>query len=40
MTVGRHTTAAAPASVRTPVPSVLTARRYIDHALTCSACCR
>ncbi|MEE1787460.1 hypothetical protein PUR71_31835 [Streptomyces sp. SP17BM10] len=40
MTVGRHTAAATPASIRTPARPVLTVRRYIDHALICSACCR
>ncbi|MGW2250425.1 hypothetical protein ACWCXH_09520 [Kitasatospora sp. NPDC001660] len=40
MTVGRRIATATPASVRILVAPVLTVRRYIDHALTCSACCR
>ncbi len=28
------------ASVPGPIMPVLTVRRYIDHALICSACCR
>ncbi|WP_158834833.1 hypothetical protein [Streptomyces sp. NRRL S-350] len=47
MTVGRRriTTAVSASPARrsataAPVTAVLTVRRYIDHALTCSACCR
>lgn len=36
MTVGQRRATVVPA----PVMPVLTARRYIDHALFCSACCR
>lgn len=36
MTVSQRRIAAKPG----PVMPVLTVRRYIDHALTCSACCR
>jgi hypothetical protein len=36
MTVGQRRTTTVPG----PVMPVLTIRRYIDHALICSACCR
>lgn len=36
MTVGQRCDTAGPA----PITPVLTVRRYIDHALICSACCR
>lgn len=38
MTVDQRRAAAAP--VPAPVTPALTTRRYIDHALFCSACCR
>ncbi|MFF2041973.1 hypothetical protein ACFVVX_16220 [Kitasatospora sp. NPDC058170] len=41
-TTDRRLPTVAPAPVRplAPVTPALTIRRYIDHALICSACCR
>ncbi|MFI6152631.1 hypothetical protein ACIBCA_08060 [Kitasatospora sp. NPDC051170] len=41
MTVDRRRETVAPApEMSAAVAPVLTVRRYIDHALICSACCR
>ncbi|WP_344337714.1 hypothetical protein [Kitasatospora putterlickiae] len=42
MNVEQRRAAAVSASLSFPVPvtPALTVRRYIDHALICSACCR